>query len=179
VSIEVIVRDLLERAGRFEAEAHRILSTHESAPSRVVQLDKSYRDLSGLSIKQDELFRQALRCVEVGLFRAAHVLAWAGLMDFLEEKLAVDGLAKLRAARPNWKAQDLEELREYNSEYQIIEAAKELGLCTKNMMKALHGLLNKRNECAHPSDYFPDMNESLGYVSELFKRIAALQKRSI
>jgi hypothetical protein len=43
-------------------------------------------------------------------------------------------------------------------------------------MKALHGLLNRRNECAHPSEYFPDLNQTLGYVSELFSRIEWLQK---
>lgn len=42
-------------------------------------------------------------------------------------------------------------------------------------MKALHGLLNRRNECAHPSEYFPDLNETLGYIGELFKRIKQLQ----
>ena len=106
-------------------------------------------------------------------------MAWAALMDFLEEKLAEDGLAALRALRPNWKASDLTELREYNSEYQIIDAAKELKFCTKNQAKALHGLLNKRNECAHPSDYYPELNEALGYLSELFKRISALNIRSV
>jgi hypothetical protein len=45
-------------------------------------------------------------------------------------------------------------------------------------MKALHGLLSRRNECAHASDYFPDLNETLGYVVELFQRIAYLQKRA-
>ena len=44
-------------------------------------------------------------------------------------------------------------------------------------MKALHGLLNRRNECAHPSDYFPDLNETLGYLSELFQRIEYLERR--
>ena len=46
-------------------------------------------------------------------------------------------------------------------------------------MKALHGLLNKRNECVHPSDYYPDVNETLGFISELFTRAETLQKRSI
>lgn len=176
---EAVVRDVIRRSAAFQRDAHRILSKHEAAKSRVVLLDETYQSLAGLSIKQDELFRQALRCIEHGLFRAAHVMAWAAFMDFLEDKLAVDGLVKVRAARPKWKAGDLIELREYNSEHQLIEVSKELGLCTKNLSKALLGLLNKRNECAHPSGYFPDMNESLGYLSELFKRVRALQGRSI
>ena len=38
-------------------------------------------------------------------------------------------------------------------------------------MKSLHGLLSKRNECAHPSDYEPEFSETIGYVSELLNRI--------
>ena len=172
---------LLAKTRAFEKEAHAILATQEASASRVVILSESYEKLTRLSIKQDELFRQALRCVEQELFRAAHVLAWAGFMDFLEEKLASDGLVKLRAAYPAWSANaaTIEELREAVVEFQLIEAAKKLGLCTKTEMKAMHGLLNKRNECAHPSDFYPDMNGSLGYISELLSRIGMLQGKSL
>ena len=141
---------LLAKVKGFEQEAHALLATHEASGSRVVILEESYDKLTKLTLKQDELFRQALRCVEHKLFRAAHVLAWAGFMDLLEEKLASDGLVKLRAAKTAWKASSVEELRENVVEFQLIEAAKDLGLCTKTEMKALHGMLNKRNECAHP-----------------------------
>jgi hypothetical protein len=170
---------LLAKTKAFEKEAHAILATHEASASRVVVLSESYEKLTKLSIKQDELFRQALRCVEHELYRAAHVLAWAGFMDFLEEKLASDGLVKLRAAYASWSAVSLDELRESVVEFQLIEAARKLGLCTKTEMKALHGLLNKRNECAHPSDFYPDMNGSLGYISELLSRIKTLQGKTL
>jgi hypothetical protein len=42
-------------------------------------------------------------------------------------------------------------------------------------MKAMHGLLNKRNECAHADEYDPSVNDTLGYVDELMKRIRNLQ----
>ena len=41
-------------------------------------------------------------------------------------------------------------------------------------MRALHGLLDRRNECAHPSDYFPDLNMTLGYLGNLFDRVKRL-----
>jgi hypothetical protein len=170
---------LLAKVKGFEKEAHAMLATHETSGSRVVILEESYDKLTKLTLKQDELFRQALRCVEHQLFRAAHVLAWAGFMDLLEEKLASDGLVKLRAAKTAWKAGSVEELRENVVEYQLIEAAKDLGLCTKTEMKALHGMLNKRNECAHPNDFFPDMNITLGYISELLTRVATLQTKTL
>jgi hypothetical protein len=172
--------DLLRKLRAFEREAHTILSVHETVTSsRLVLLEKSYKDLGALSLRQDELLRQSLRCVENELFRAAHVMAWAGFMDFLEEKLASDGLKKLRAARPNWRATSVEELRENVVEYQLIEVARDLGLCSKVEMKALHGLLNKRNECAHPSAYFPLLNESLGYIAEIIQRVGQLQPRKL
>jgi hypothetical protein len=168
-----------ERVRRFEKEAHAILSAHEKARSRVVILDATYATLSGLSLRQDELIRQALRCAEAELFRASHVMAWAGFMDFLEDKLASDGLVRLAAARPKWPTKSLEELRENVNEYQLVEAARDLGLCSKNETKALHGMLNKRNECAHPSDYFPDLNETLGYISEVLRRIRTLMPKAL
>ena len=173
------LRELLGRVRAFESEAHRVLGIHEAAPSRTVVLEESYRKLTALSIRQDELIRQALRCTEQELFRAAHVMAWAGFMDFLEEKLNSDGLAKLRALRPSWKASSLDELRENVVEFQIIEAARDLGLLGKAETKAFHGHLSKRNECAHPSSYYPGLNETLGFISELLNRISLIQPRKL
>jgi hypothetical protein len=174
-----LISKLLDRVRAFECEAHQVLSVHESTPSRIVLLEDTYKRISTLSIRQDELLRQALRCIENELFRSAYVMAWAGFMDFLEEKLVSGGFKKLLAIRPGWRATTVEELRETVVEFQLIEVARELGLCTRTEMKALHGLLNKRNECAHPSDYFPSLNESLGYVSEILQRIGQLQRKSV
>lgn len=173
------IPEVLSRVHAFEREAHRILSVHEAAPSRLVLLEDTYKKLGALSLHQDELLRQALRCIENELYRASHVMAWAGFMDFLEEKISSDGLVKLRGLRPSWKASSLEELRENVVEYQLIDAARDLGLCGKTEAKAMQGLLSKRNECAHPSPYFPGLNETLGYVSELLNRINQLRPRTL
>ncbi len=173
------LEDIIDRVRAFERDAHTVLAFHEAAPSRLVLLEDSYKQLTALSLRQDELIRQALRCVENQLFRAAHVMAWAAYMDFLEEKLSSDGLKKLRTARPNWKAANVEELRENIVEYQLIDAARDLSLLGKTEAKTLQGLLSKRNECAHPSDYFPGLNETLGYVAELLNRIAQLQPKKL
>jgi hypothetical protein len=173
------LQQVLQRARAFEKAAHAILSLHETvARSRIIYLEETYRALGELSLQQDELFRQSLRCIENELFRAAHVMAWAGFMDYFEERLAVNSFAKLKAVRPKWTFATIEELREQSAEYQLVEAGAKAGLCSKNEMKALHGLLNKRNECAHPSSYFPGLNESLGYMAELLRRIEALKKRA-
>jgi hypothetical protein len=51
-----------------------------------------------------------------------------------------------------------------------------VGAYKNTMMHTLHGFLGRRNECAHPSDYFPDLNSTLGYVSDLIDRIKRLEK---
>jgi hypothetical protein len=173
-----LVKEVLRNSKAFAAEAHAILGRHESSPSRVVLLEDSYKKLTALTLKQDDLMRQSLRCMEKELYRASHVMAWAGFMDFLEEKLGTDGFGKLHAQRPKWIFANVVELREMVVEYQIIEAAWDVGLCEKSETKALQGLLNKRNECAHPSDFYPGLNEAIGYFSEILQRIETLRKKT-
>src|SRR5260370_29613078 len=110
--MEPILAAAMRRGSASQREAHLILSRHEAARSSVIRLEETYKRLGALSLRQDDLFRQALRCIEQDLYRAAHVMAWAAFMDFLEEKLASDGLATVRAVRPNWPAGTVEELRE-------------------------------------------------------------------
>lgn len=170
---------VLDCARKFQREAHDILAVHEAAPSRLILLEDTYKNLTALSLRQDDLLRQALRCVENKLYRAAHVMAWAAFMDFLEEKLASDGLVKLRVLRPAWKCSTVDELRESVVEHQLIDAGRDLGFLGKSESKALQGLLSKRNECAHPSDYFPGLNETLGYVAEVLNRIGHVQPKTL
>jgi hypothetical protein len=170
-----------KKVAAFAAAAHELFAQHEtSKASRVISLTQTWLDLEGLSLLQEALFRDALLCIERGVYRAAHVMAWAAFMDLLEEKIASDGLTALHGARPKWKThRTVEELRENVVEYQLLDAARDIGLLSKTATKTLHGMLSKRNECAHPSGYEPDLNEALGYASELLKRIAILQSKTI
>ena len=168
--------EMLRTVRKFEKEAHTILGRHEASLSRVVVLEESYRRLSRLSLKQDDLFRQSLRCVEHELYCAAHVMGWAAFVDFLEGELALDGFVRLNATRPNWSVSSIEDLREY-PEHQIIEAARDAKLLSKGLAKTLIGLLSRRNECAHPTDYSPGMNEALGYISELLGRVREIANK--
>jgi len=174
----VTISEVLERITIFRRVSRSALARVETSPARLITVEDSYSRVTGLSIKQDDLFRQALRCVENGLFRAAHVMAWAAFIDFFHEKLAEDELAKLKTARPNWKLTAPEDLRE-QSDFHVIEAAKGVGFLGKTEQKAIQGLLNRRNECAHPEDFYPGLNESLGYLSELIARIKTLKARKL
>jgi len=154
---------------RLDHEIQSILATYESSPKRVITLEKSYADLENLSLDQDELFREALRAVELGLFRAAHVLAWAGFMDWLHHFFADYHLKAIQEALPKWKIKRAEDFREH-SDFQVIEAGKSAKVYVDSTKRSLHGNLDRRNECAHPSDYFPDLNMALGYIADLLDR---------
>src|ERR1022692_541204 len=170
----------LARAQLFERDAHEILSGHEDANvSRVIKLEQAYALLDTLSVRQDDLMRQALRCAENELYRAAHVMAWAACMDFIQEKLSADNLASLRAVRPKWQGKDISEMAEYVPERQLVDVLQNVGLASKNEVNALVGLLQHRNECAHPSDYLPAVNETLGYIAEVMQRIKLLAPKCI
>jgi hypothetical protein len=177
--------DLVEQWQRkveaFTSVAHELFGRFEtSGTSRVISVAQTRKDLAALSLLQESLLSDSLRCVELGLHRAAHVMAWAAFMDLVEEKMASDGLKAVYAARSNWKKhKTIEELRENIVEYQLLEAARDTGLLSKSATKTLLGLLSKRNECAHPSGYEPGLNESLGYISELLTRIKTLQGKTL
>ena len=173
------MQDWLDKVEEFKSAAHKILGVHENSKSRIIALSTSYESLKDLNVKQDDLFRQAFTCLEKECFRAAHVMAWAAFMDFIEEKLFEDGGKKISTIRPAWKVGSIEDLRENSNEFQIIETLEVIGLCVKSERKALQGLLNKRNECAHPTDYFPGLNDTLGYITELILRVQALKKKSL
>lgn len=167
----------IARMKAFQDEAGLILGSFESSSSRSFTLDVSYRSLDDLTVKQDELFRQALRCVENQLYRAAHVMAWAGLVDCLHHLVLSDSFLALNEARENWKIVSVEDLSERFTEYALIEALLVMKVIHKTESKAFLGMLSKRNECAHAGDYFPTFNETLGYISEIMSRLKRIQTR--
>lgn len=164
----------------FEKDAHRLFSKYEKSRSRIISLEESKRQLSNLSIDQENLLKDAIFCVESGIFRPAIVMAWAAFIDFYEQKISSDGLIKVYAARNAWsKFKTIEELRENIVEHQLIEVGKDLGILTKHEVSVLKGDLTKRNNCAHPNEFIPNMNETIGYLSEMMSYIERLDKRKI
>ena len=161
----------------FETAAHKLLGMHEGAASRVVDARKSLARVSALSIKQEDMLQQAVRCVEVQVFRAAHVLAFAAFIDYLHGLAERDNFAALNAAMPNWTIKTVDDLRDKHTDHAFIEALEKAGTITRSERKAFHSLLTRRNESAHPSEYYPDMNQSLGYLSEIISRVEALKGR--
>jgi hypothetical protein len=174
------IEQIVERVATFEREAHNLLAAFEAAPSRVISLAETRKQIGILNLKQTELLEEAVAAVEHGLYRPAIVMAWAAFMDFLQEKMTSDAFLKLQQVRPAWsKLTTLHELREGQTEFAILDAARDLKLLGKGEHKSLHGLLSKRNESAHPSGYKPGLNEALGYISELLNRIPTIGQRTL
>jgi hypothetical protein len=169
-----------EKVKKFEKDAHKIFSRFELSKSRVISLEDSKRKLSNLSIHQEQLLKDSIFCVECGINRPAYVMAWAAFIDFYEEKISSDSLVKIRQARSNWsKFKNIEELREGIAEYQLIDVGKDIGFLTKHEVSVLKANLTKRNNCAHPSDFSPSMNETIGYLSEIMNYIEKFDKRTL
>jgi hypothetical protein len=175
-----IIFSYAQKMNIFQKEAHYILSIHESSKkSRVILLNDSFKKLKSLSITEEKLFHEALQCVEHEFYRSAIVLSWVGFMNFILNTIEnYYGLQKIAQKKPAWNYKTIEELTEKQTEFNIIELLMEIGICSKTEKKALQGLLNKRNECAHPSSHTPEINETLGYISEIFKRIELIQNKT-
>lgn len=168
-------REVADWAANTQAELKKLLAKRETSTHRVMTVTESYKMLTKLNIKQDKLLREALQCAEHGLYRSAHVTSFAALMDFVHEWIAADAkrLAIIQTNYPKWDIKQATDLRE-QKDHIVFEVLKKHGMITNATMKALQGLLAKRNECAHPEDYEPSINDTLGYLDEMMKRIAAL-----
>lgn len=168
-------REVAAWAAGVQSDLAKHLAKRERSAHRVITLEESFAKLAGLSLRQHALMNEALKCIEHALYRPAHVAAWTAFVDYLHEwTMDRTRISKLRAARPKWNLTVKADLG-LQTDFALIEALKAAGLVSNGLMKALHGLLNKRNECAHPDEYDPSVNDTLGYVDELMKRIAQLQ----
>jgi hypothetical protein len=169
---------IILRLERVKADSTKEFSKIETSVTRIVNLDNTRKRIGSLSIRQNDNFLEAIKCIEFGLYKSSHVIAWSGFIDFLEQLIAQDNLMKIFEIRKDLqKYSSIEEIAENISEYEMIEIAFKMKILTKKEKKTLHGLLSKRNECAHPCDYKPDLNETLGYVSELLNRIEVFSKQ--
>lgn len=169
--------DVFKAAKAFETEANLIFaSSDDVVRPRVFTASAALNKVSKLSSKQSDLLKQAVRCIEHEIYRAAIVMAWAGVADLVLE-LAEKERAAVLSVRQRWTFSDKASLAETQGDHSIIEALRAASLLTKGQMKSLHAMLHKRNECAHPSDYYPGPNEALGYIDESIAMVKLLQKK--
>lgn len=158
------------RARRARHAAHLTLARHESAASRVVLLEDLSKALSGTPIDVQDYFREAISCLEGGLFRSGLVLAWAGYFHVFSETLFLKHEEEIRIARPKWSFKDLAELKEAVGESHFLSVAKDVRFISRAQLRILDGQLSERNQCAHPTLYRPSMNAAIGYVDDMIRQ---------
>ncbi|MCX7021975.1 MAG: hypothetical protein NTW26_06850 [bacterium] len=180
------LEEILKSVKTFEDKITEILSTHETSKRRSVQLSKTLKRLKLLTVKQKEFFDQSIQCIQhkYDLFKSAHVMAWAGFIDFLQEKLCSDGCMKIKSYnnKKYCNINNAQELRdELPSEYQQIVLAKSISYINEKERIAFLALLDKRNWCAHTGIYAykANLSSSLSYVLELFDYLEDLDKRTL
>lgn len=161
------LEDFVGRAVRAQKAARNILGEHEAAPSRVVELRESLDKLTKLPVDVAEYYRESLLSLQIGCFRAAIVLSWAGFIHSIGAKLVQGYQAELTLHYPRWKFATTEELFESTTEFQILEAAKKCGLIKNQKLQIYKGWLSLRNQCAHPTLFKPTRNVSLGFVDSV------------
>ncbi len=162
----------IKKLNSFQIENNTTYNEGSSDNTRITTIEKAIKNIESLSILQEELFIQSIHCIKYDLFRVAHVSAWTAFIDFLENSINDKKLEHVFELHDKWrKYKSKDVLIENISEHQFITCLCELRMIKKSEMKSLHGLLAKRNECAHPTTYNPDYNETLGYIAELINRL--------
>ncbi len=150
-----------------EKAAHEVLSQHELSSSRIIHLEALSKRLSGAPVDVQNYFKEAITCLEQGLYRAAIVMAWAGHFNVFFEALYQKHEADIRDARPRWSFKDLGELKESYAEAHLLEVAKVVKFIKRAELRIMDGQLSVRNQCAHPTMYRPSHNSAIGYVDEM------------
>jgi hypothetical protein len=166
--------EILEFARDIKREHADILSTVDSAKTRIVTVESLYGQLSGLSRDQQEFLETAIEAARHGIYRAAIILAWSALVSGLHEAHRNDGYVELAKVRPKWKISGDDQLREEHPEFQLIDASRDAGLISKSQGKTLHGLLNTRNRAAHPGRFRTSLNRTLGYLEDIVSELGVL-----
>ena len=60
--------EIVGRVAGFERDAHVLFAAFESAPSRVISITETRRQIGILNLKQTELLEEAVRWIEHGLY---------------------------------------------------------------------------------------------------------------
>ncbi|WP_374972612.1 hypothetical protein [Spongiibacter marinus] len=164
------LQKLLLSSRAAEKAAHDVLAQHELSSSRVIHLEALTKSLSGTPVDVQDYFKEAITCLEQGLYRAGIVMAWAGHFNVFFEVLYQKHEADIRQERPKWKFRDLADLKESYAEAHMLEVAKVVKFINRAELRILDGQLSIRNQCAHPTLYRPSHNSAIGYVDEMISQ---------
>lgn len=143
-----------------------------------------------ITFKQENQLRQAIACYETEAYRAAIVLAWTAVSDYMHEYLAKDlnHLASLGSVDTyngsvNFsKATSIDVLHEHFTDAQVIVGIvktfkEKTGEYIGDVLGELKAHRISRNKCAHQYYDDPDSHGAYSYIMKCLKIIGKLHDR--
>lgn len=160
-------------ADNFRKDAIELFAPFSGSPTKVLKLENSIRSLSA-SAPQREMVMQAARAAENQVYRGSIVLAWAAVIDAVQNYIFNSDSNRNAFFSCNGRNEiSLEIYRERFGERDSLDVAKKAGLINKQTHKELVAMLDERNACAHPSDRWPTINEATGFIDKTVRHINA------
>lgn len=135
---------------------------------------RSFRE-GNLTAEQDAIKAEAIRCMEVGAYRAAMVMGWNLVYDVLRRWIFDKHLAEFNAvltAKIQRKNKPYSAIKEYSEFFAVQERdaldwSLQGNLFNDKVHRALVERLDRRNDHAHANFRHPDATQVMGYINEL------------
>ena len=113
------------------------------------------------------------------LFRAAHVSAWNGYVAQALMCMASDDFRALRSVRPKWDELSIPDVAMRTAGRTLIDLLVELKLIGGDQEFRLAELMQRRNDCAHPTAFNPSYEETRNYLDEISEAALELARLPI
>jgi len=145
----------LTNSGRREVES--LLGVESSAREAADDVRSILKAIGDAAARK--YVEEAILALESGALRASVVFLWAGAMQTIREKCFAKGAATLSAElmRHNQKATRIRRLEDLSAtkDRDLLESTPGLGVFDGTQKKVLVACLDLRNQCGHPSSYWP------------------------
>ncbi|MCW2800501.1 MAG: hypothetical protein JWQ70_1973 [Aeromicrobium sp.] len=164
-------------AAGLQHSAAKAVSSDESSPRR--SRYDILREVAALSEVSSAEFSTAHLALEYKLMRPAHVAAWNGYVALALMRMANDDFHALRRIRPKWDVTSIEDVAMRTPGRTLIDLLVELRIVGADQEFALAALLQRRNDCAHPTSFEPTIEQTADYLDDILDRGLALAQQPI
>lgn len=133
-----------------------------------------------LNNPQKLLLAETCRCVEVGAYRAANVMAWSLAFDYIRQWVFDNQLVQFnQALTTQYQKNHPDPIVEYEEfltrdnlgEYVVLDAMKGAKIIRGKLFDQLNHYLRERNKYAHPNFAEPTVSKTNSYIQHLIEII--------
>ena len=118
---------------------------------------------------------EAIRCLEVGAFRAAVVLSWVGAVALLHRYVVKNKLSDFNAEAqrrsPKWRPAKTPDDLARMKEFDLLQVLESISVIGKNVRQQLEQALQLRNACGHPSSLRISSNIVAAHIEGLLLNV--------